>query len=94
MLPQLSASQAAAMPCENVADWWAHHRAIAAGHPDPILQAIVGGFVADRIGWAFASGYQAALRWRRDRELLKVAGSAREQRTKRAWERLRSGTAS
>ena len=62
MLPQLSAAQAAARPCESVADWWPRHRAIARDHPDPIHQAIVGGFVADRVGWAFASGYQAALR--------------------------------
>lgn len=62
MLPQLSASQAGATPCESVAQWWPRHRAIADGHPDPIHQAIVGGFVADRVGWAFASGYQAALR--------------------------------
>jgi hypothetical protein len=61
MLPQLSASQAAAMRCESVADWWPRHRAIAAEHPDTVQQAIVGGFVADRLGWAFASGYQAAL---------------------------------
>src|SRR6185436_8579659 len=61
MLPQLPASQAAASQCESVAQWWPRHRAIAAGHPDPIHQAIVGGFVADRVGWAFASGYQAAL---------------------------------
>ena len=25
-------------------------------------QALLGGFDADRVGWAFASGYQAALR--------------------------------
>jgi acyl-CoA dehydrogenase len=62
MLPQLPASQASAIPCENVAQWWTRHRAIAGGHPDTIHQAIVGGFVADRVGWAFASGYQAALR--------------------------------
>jgi len=62
MLPQLSASQASALPCESVAAWWARHRAIAREHPDPMHQAIVGGFVADRVGWAFASGYQAALR--------------------------------
>jgi hypothetical protein len=62
VLPQLSASQAAAQPCESVADWWPRHRAIAREHADPIHQAIVGGFVADRVGWAFASGYQAALR--------------------------------
>jgi alkylation response protein AidB-like acyl-CoA dehydrogenase len=62
MLPQLPAAQAAAKPCERVADWWPRHRAIAAEHPGTIQQAIVGGFVADRVGWAFASGYQAALR--------------------------------
>lgn len=62
MLPQLRAAQAAARPCEKVADWWPRHRAIAAEHPGTIQQAIVGGFVADRVGWAFASGYQAALR--------------------------------
>ena len=62
MLPQLPASQAAAAPCESVADWWPRHRAIARDHADPMHQAIVGGFVADRVGWAFASGYQAALR--------------------------------
>jgi hypothetical protein len=61
MLPQLSASQAVAPPCESVAEWWPRHRAIAAEHPGTIEQAIVGGFVADRVGWAFASGYQAAL---------------------------------
>ena len=61
MLPQLPASQAAAKPCESVAQWWPQHRAIAAEHPSTIQQAIVGGFVADRVGWAFASGYQAAL---------------------------------
>ncbi|MBC7803921.1 MAG: acyl-CoA dehydrogenase family protein [Candidatus Parcubacteria bacterium] len=61
MLPQLTASKAAASPCESVAQWWPRHRAIAGEHFDPIHQAIVGGFVADRVGWAFASGYQAAL---------------------------------
>jgi hypothetical protein len=61
VLPQLSPSQATASPCESVAQWWPRHRAIAAEHSDPIHQAIVGGFVADRVGWAFASGYQAAL---------------------------------
>ena len=52
---------APAVPCETVAEWWPRHRAIAAEHPATIHQAIVGGFVADRVAWAFASGYQAAL---------------------------------
>lgn len=62
MLPQLPAARASAVPCESVADWWPRHRAIAAEHASTVQQAIVGGFVADRVGWAFASGYQAALR--------------------------------
>jgi len=62
MVPQLPSSQATAAPCESVADWWPRHRAIARDHADPIHQAIVGVFVAHRVGWAFASGYQAALR--------------------------------
>jgi hypothetical protein len=62
MLPQLSSAQAAAVACESVAAWWSRQRAIAREHADPLHQAIVGGFAADRVGWAFASGYQAALR--------------------------------
>lgn len=58
----LIATGAPAVPCETVAEWWPRHRAIAAEHPATIHQAIVSGFVADRVGWAFASGYQAALR--------------------------------
>jgi len=62
VVPQLRAGRAVAVPCASVAEWWPRHRAIAAEHADPIHQAIVGGFVADRVAWAFASGYQAALR--------------------------------
>ncbi|MEK6245756.1 MAG: acyl-CoA dehydrogenase family protein [Pseudomonadota bacterium] len=50
-----------AIPCETVSEWWPRYRSIAAEHPATIHQAIAGGFVADRVGWAFASGYQAAL---------------------------------
>jgi hypothetical protein len=39
--------------------------------------------------WLKSAAEPAALRWRRDRELLQVAGKAREQRTQRAWEKLR-----
>jgi len=58
----LIATGAPAVSCESVGEWWPRHRAIAAEHPATIHQAIIGGFVADRVGWAFASGYQAALR--------------------------------
>ena len=40
--------------------------------------------------WERSAADPAALRWRRDRELLKVASTAREQRTQRAWEQLRA----
>lgn len=46
----------------SVGQWWQSHRAASASWERPIEQAIAGGFVADRVGWAFASGYQAALR--------------------------------
>jgi acyl-CoA dehydrogenase len=42
--------------------WWARHSEIARAAPAPIDQAILGGFAADRLGYAFASGYEAALR--------------------------------
>jgi alkylation response protein AidB-like acyl-CoA dehydrogenase len=48
--------------CESVRDWWPRWQAIAARHRDSIDRAIAGGGDADRLGWAFAAGYQAALR--------------------------------
>jgi alkylation response protein AidB-like acyl-CoA dehydrogenase len=39
--------------------------------------------------WPRSAADPAALRWRRDKELLKVAGQARALRTQRAWEKLR-----
>jgi len=50
-----------APPCESVAQWWPRHRQLCAAGADPFSRAIAGGFAADRAGWAFASGYQAAL---------------------------------
>ncbi len=51
-----------AEPCADVATWWERHRALAAGNDDTVALALAAGFAADRPGWAFASGYQAALR--------------------------------
>jgi len=62
MLERLLAAGTAAKPCASVAEWWPAHRAIARACESTIDQAIAGGFHADRTGWAFASGYQAALR--------------------------------
>lgn len=44
--------------------------------------------------WDAAGDDAASLRWKRDRDLLSVAGSARAKRIARAWERIRGGPAS
>jgi acyl-CoA dehydrogenase len=49
-------------PCASVAEWWSRWRLGAALAQSSAEQALLGGFDADRVGWAFASGYQAALR--------------------------------
>ena len=46
---------------KDVADWWAVWRSLGPIANGPAARAIAGGFAADRVGWAFASGYQAAL---------------------------------
>src|SRR5882762_6575046 len=48
--------------CGTVGEWWPRWRRIAATHRAPFERAVAGGADADRVGWAFASGYQAALR--------------------------------
>jgi hypothetical protein len=40
--------------------------------------------------WLKSATDPAAIRWTRDRELLKVAGKVRELRTQRAWQALRA----
>ncbi len=62
MLGQLLGSGLESSACASVAEWWPMHRAIVRTCAATIDQAIAGGFRADRTGWAFASGYQAALR--------------------------------
>jgi alkylation response protein AidB-like acyl-CoA dehydrogenase len=49
-------------PRASVAEWWPRWRGGAARAASPAEMAVLGGFDADRVGWAFASGYQAALR--------------------------------
>ena len=46
----------------DVADWWQLWQSLHSPGANPAALAIAGGFAADRVGWAFASGYQAALR--------------------------------
>lgn len=49
-------------PIRSHEAWWERHRAAAMVEAHPFDQAVLGGFSADRVGYAFASGYQAALR--------------------------------
>lgn len=58
----LLAAPAPVAGCPDVETWWPRWRAMAAATPAPFDRAIAGGADADRLGWAFASGYQAALR--------------------------------
>lgn len=52
------------LPAElrSLEDWWRQHRELAARFPTPVDIALAGGFRADRLGFAFASGYHSALR--------------------------------
>lgn len=45
----------------DASTWWAQHRSLISKHPTPQASAMLGGARADRIAWAFASGYHAAL---------------------------------
>lgn len=49
-------------PLNSLEDWWRQHRGLAARFATPVDLAFAGGFKADRLGYAFASGYHAALR--------------------------------
>jgi hypothetical protein len=46
---------------EDAGAWWTAH-VLRSRNRDPIDAAIAGGAAADRVSWAFASGYAAALR--------------------------------
>jgi alkylation response protein AidB-like acyl-CoA dehydrogenase len=48
-------------PIADLAAWWTLHRAIRARWSSRLDRSVAGGFAADRVGWAFASGYQEAL---------------------------------
>ena len=49
-------------PLDSVDRWWPGWAALAAQPSSPMALALLGGFAADRVGWAFAAGYQSALR--------------------------------
>lgn len=46
---------------DDVDAWWERHLRVAAPFVTPIGRAFAGGFAADRLGYAFASGYEEAL---------------------------------
>lgn len=48
-------------PLEGIDAWWARHGEAAAPFATPVARAFAGGFAADRVGYAFASGYAEAL---------------------------------
>ncbi|NVJ08545.1 acyl-CoA dehydrogenase family protein [Myxococcus sp. AM001] len=47
---------------DSVDDWWRRHLELSSRFTAPADLALAGGFVADRLGFAFASGYHAAHR--------------------------------
>ncbi|WP_426732096.1 acyl-CoA dehydrogenase family protein [Myxococcus faecalis] len=47
----------------SIEAWWRQHVALVSPYPEPADLALAGGFRADRLGYAFCSGYHAAL-WR------------------------------
>lgn len=61
-LSPLFSGPASSVECSSAGQWWPRWRAIAAAHRLPFERAVAGGADADRLAWAFASGYQAALR--------------------------------
>lgn len=46
---------------DDVGAWWERHQRVAVPFVTPIGRAFAGGFAADRLGYAFASGYEEAL---------------------------------
>lgn len=61
ILDHLLTAPLAAAPIADLAAWWVRHRAIRSDWGSRFDRAVAGGFAADRVGWAFASGYQEAL---------------------------------
>jgi acyl-CoA dehydrogenase len=51
-----------AQAVDDVATWWQAWQSVDIAAATPASLAVASGFAADRVGWAFASGYQAALR--------------------------------
>lgn len=62
LLSGLLRDEPAPIPADDVGGWWRRFRGRRPDLRVPIDRAILGGFHADRVGFAFAGGYEAALR--------------------------------
>lgn len=61
LLLDQAAAPPPSMSFDNPAAWWASHLSRTAAFEAPIDRAIVGALAVDRVAWAFAGGYVAAL---------------------------------
>lgn len=48
------------LPLDTLEAWWSIHEATVGAFERPVDVAMAAGFAADRLGWAFGSGYQCA----------------------------------
>ena len=62
LLDFLLSAEPAVAPIASMSAWWERQQAVVARGGATLDHAILGGFAADRLGYAFAAGYQAALR--------------------------------
>lgn len=61
-LPYCLTASPEVAPVEHLDGWRRQWRGLASESLGPVALALRGGFGSDRVGWAFVSGYQAALR--------------------------------
>ena len=62
LLRHLLATPPAPSPIDDIPAWWARHHEVTRAADLPVHRAILAGFSSDRPAYAFASGYQEALR--------------------------------
>jgi hypothetical protein len=61
LLSHLLRAPPAAAAAETVSEWWTRSAHVRRSFERPIEAAVAGGLAADRLGFAFAAGYHAAL---------------------------------
>ena len=62
ILTRLLTHEPTPSPLADISAWWAQHQRTTEGLSRSVHRAMAGGFAADRPAYAFASGYQEALR--------------------------------